>query len=1197
MLKRLELVGFKSFADRTWFTFPPGLTAVVGPNGSGKSNVVDAVKWILGEQSAKSLRGGEMADVIFNGSSSRKALGLAEVTLTLDNGGKQLNTDAAEVSVTRRVHRDGTGEYLINGQPSRLKDVRELFLGSGAGSTAYCIIEQGRVDALLQASPRDRRAIFEEAAGISRFKARKLETLRKLEHTAENLTRLRDILGEVEARLRRVRLDAEKARKYQEYFGRLRDLRVGLGLREYHALAGKLATETSHLDGLRAEMSASQVQVAVWETEAKQLDGSLAEAEADIHRATEGLSDARRQIATFHERQVNESAKAEETGGELAGAHRRSLELWQLVRGLEEAAERGRAELAAAEGEADVRRSRVDELDAAAADVETELGALRKLVQDGRDRQFHLVGRAAALNSEAASARTQIDKFQRDRDRKRRESEGKAAELAAVGRVLDALGRKDSDLQNRIALARQALSDRCRERDEFRAQADRLVEALEDLRVRRSGLTGRIDVLENLERTQEGLGAGVREVLAELARPGSQLAGVVLGLVADSLRVPREVAPLIDVALGDVAAHFVVRDRAELDAALAARAEPFSARVSFLPLGDEKAVVGGADGATADHEVTCDHPDLVRLPRQLLGRTLIVEDVPTARRLSADPAQVGFRFVTRAGELVGPDGTLTVGPHRAEAGIVSRKSELRDLRAQAANLDEEIGRTERRLADLRDQADGLSGPIHGLEEESRALSSSAVNVQTEILKQTQQRERLTDDIALVRQEWEMLEEELGKLETFWWETCGKAEEAERQAADLRMQIETAEHAIRGYEHDRGIRQREQTAARVALAETTQRLTSLRDGYEKLQGDLDRGRVEADRMQRHEGILAARLADNELSALRASAGLAEAFHAKEALERQIARAAQRREADRARRAELLQSLAAVRTESQQLVEQFHARELAARDLAAARDRAADRLREDYQLDLAAEYAASPLTRGEVLPGEWDDAAAGKEVEDLRKKIRHLGNVSLEALTELAEVEGRANDLQAQITDLSEAEASLRAVIAKINEDSKTLFTETYEAVRAHFQELFRKLFGGGMADVVLDTPEDVLETGVDIVARPPGKELRGLSLMSGGEKTLTAVALLLAIFRSKPSPFCLLDEVDAALDEANTERLAKTIHEFTDQSQFIVITHKKRTMAYADVLYGVTMQESGVSRQVAVRFEDWPDDETPHARAA
>ncbi len=1196
MLKRLELVGFKSFADRTWFTFPSGMTAIVGPNGSGKSNIVDAVKWILGEQSAKSLRGGEMADVIFNGSSSRRALGLAEVTLTLDNGARSLNIDAAEVSVTRRVHRDGTGEYLINGQPSRLRDIREMFLGSGAGSTAYCIIEQGRVDALLQASPRDRRSIIEEAAGISRFKARKLETLRKLEHTAENLTRLRDILGEVEGRLRRVRLDAEKARKFQEYSGRLKTLRLDIGLREYHALTEKLTAETSRLEALRADMSAAQVQVAGWEAEAKQLDQALAEADTEIAEANDGLSDTQRRIATLQERQVHEFAKAAETKDEIAAAWSRSIELVRLVGELEAQVEQSRSQVAAVEGEAEVRHARAEELDAAAADTDAELAALRNLVRDGRDRQFHLVGRAAALNSEAAGAGAQMEKFQRDRDRKRRESEGKAAELAAVGRVLDTLGHKDSDLQNRLALARQTLADRNQERDELQFQAERLVQTLENLRVRRSGLTGRIDILQNLERTQEGLGTGVREVLADLASGTSPLCGEVFGLVADSLRVPRELAPLVDVALGDVASHFVVRDASMLDSALARRGEPLSGRVSFFPLTEFEPLAEGDETVTADRWVTVDSPELVGLPRQLLGKTLIVEDLTTARRFAADPDLRGFRFVTRIGELLTADATLTVGPQRAESGIVSRKSELRELLSQAANLDREITAAEQRLTNIRDRLENLAGPIHGLEEEIRALTSNVADVSKEILKQTQHSERLADEISLIRHEWELLEEELQRIEQFWRETRGKAEEAEQQAEQLRVQIETAEHAIRSYEHERSIRQQEQTAARVALAETVQRLNGLRDTFQRLEADLERGRAEQERTGRHGEVLRARHDEIELACLRVGNSLAAVFADKEALERRIVDASHRRASDRARRIALNGCLAAARTESQQFVEQSHAQEIAARDLGSARDHIAERLREDYQLDLAAEYMASPVARGEVPAGEWEASKATEEVEQLRRKVRNLGNVSLESLEELNEVEERANHLQGQITDLTEAEHSLRAVIGKINEDSKKLFHETYESIRGHFQELFRKLFGGGMADVVLDMPDDVLETGVDIVARPPGKELRGLSLMSGGEKTLTAIALLLAIFRSKPSPFCLLDEVDAALDEANTERLAKTIRDFTDRAQFIVITHKKRTMAYADVLYGITMQESGVSKQIAVRFDDWPD-EQPRANAA
>lgn len=1196
MLKRLELVGFKSFADRTWFTFPSGMTAIVGPNGSGKSNVVDAVKWILGEQSAKSMRGGEMADVIFNGSSSRRAIGLAEVTLTLDNSNHALNIDALEVSVTRRVHRDGTGEYLINGQPSRLRDIREMFLGSGAGSSAYCIIEQGRVDALLQASPANRRGIIEEAAGVSRFKAKKVEALRKLEHSADNLSRLRDIHGEVEARLRRVRLDAEKASKFQEYTGRLKSVRLEIGLREYHTFGQQIVAETSRLDALRADLSASQVQVAVWEAEAKDLDQALASTDGEIAAASEELSDSQRQIATQQERQTQETAKAAETRDELTTAWKRSAELEEMVRDLVTQVEQGRAEVAAAEGEAEVRRARVDELDASAADAEAELTALRNLVKDGRDRQFHLVGRAAALNSEAASAQSQIEKLQRDRDRKRRESEGKSAELAAVTRVLDTLGRKDSHLKKRLTLARRALTDRTGERDEFRTQADRLVQLLEELRVRRSGLSGRIEVLQNLERAQEGLGTGVREVLADLASGNSPLCDVVFGLVADSLRVPPEIAPLVDVALGDVASHFVVRNSAALDTAIAARDKPLSGRVSFLPLSVAEPLAEGADTATIDRWITTENSELAGLPRQLLGRTIVVDDLAAARQQSSEIELVGFRFVTRAGEMIAPGGTLTVGPFRGETGIVSRKSELRELLFQATNLDGEIAEAERQLADVRDRIDGLAGPIHGLEEEIRALTSNVTDLSNEILRQTQQRERLTDEIAIIRQEWEMLEEELQRVETFWREARGKAEEAEAHAEQLRIQIETAEHGIRGYEHERTARQQEQTAARVALAETIQRLTALREVHERLEADLERGRVEYDRMTRHVGVLMARLDETELACLRAGGALAELFAAKGEFERAIAEATAQRGSDRARRSELNELLTSARSESQQQLEQVHIQQMAVRDLESARTTAVDRLREDYQLDLAAEFAASPYARGESLPENWDAAAKTREVEELRRKIRNLGNVSLEALVELAEVEGRANELQKQITDLTEAERSLQSVIAKINEDSKKLFQETFESIRAHFQELFRKLFGGGTADVILDNPDDVLESGVDIVARPPGKELRGLSLMSGGEKTLTAVALLLAIFRSKPSPFCLLDEVDAALDEANTERLAKTIHDFTDRAQFIVITHKKRTMAYADVLYGITMQDSGVSKQIAVRFEDWPD-EQPRAQAA
>ncbi|WP_020471266.1 chromosome segregation protein SMC [Zavarzinella formosa] len=1196
MLKRLELIGFKSFADRTWFDFPAGMSAIVGPNGSGKSNVVDAVRWILGEQSAKNLRGGEMADVIFNGASGRRGLNNAEVTLTFDNSKKLLNTDAAEVAVTRRVYRDGTGEYQINGQQSRLKDIRELFLGSGAGSTAYCIIEQGRVDALLQASTKDRRAILEEAAGISRFKAKKLETLRKLDATQENLNRLRDILGEVETRLRRVRLDAEKAKRFQEYHTRLKDLRIGLSLREYHTLSQTLSTESARLDTMRAAMSDSQIRLTGWESELEQLAAVLAESEQMIRQTGEARTESQRQIATLRERWKNDLAKAGELHAELLTHYRRAADLKGLLKTLAADGEQAAHLVAEAEGEAEVCQARVNEVEAAATEIDEGLSRLRRQVQDGRDRQYHLVGRAAALANDVTKTREQLDRFKRDRDRKRREHDSKSGELATVRRVLESLGLRDTELQTRIGLARQALQDRRAERDVLLATAEQIAGQLEDLRVRRSDLMARIDILDQWDRNQEGLGTGVRDVLAELGQPASPFGDVVLGLVADSLRVPRELAPLIDTALGDVASHFVVRDGRGIDNLLAAKA--FSGRVSFLPLLETQPLAEGVDTLTADRWVTCERPSLAGLPRQLLGKTLIVDSLAQAREYAADPELTGFQFVTRRGDLLRADGTLSVGPVTQELGILSRKSELRELREQAAVLDGELSRAERQLQSVREQADLLAGPINGLDEEIRVLSSNAANLQTEMLKQNQQQTRLTEDIQLVRQEWEMLEEEIHRMEEHWQEAHASSVETEKQSEDLKTQLETADHAIRAYEQDRQHRQQDLTTARVAMAETAQRLETRREAHRKTLEDLTRGTGEAERMTRHGVVLAGRVAERELAALRGSDTLAVMFHAKETSEARLREAEASRAGRRDRQRELEELLRTNRSESEQKREDYHRAELAVRDAVNARDGIATRLHEEYQLDLATEYTASPLSRGEELPGEWDAAVAAKEADDLRKKIRHLGNVSLESLDELAEVEGRASTLQGQVTDLTDAEASLRAIILKINEDSKRLFAETYATVRGHFQELFRKLFGGGLADIILENPEDVLETGIDIVARPPGKELRSISLMSGGEKTLTAVALLLAIFQSKPSPFCLLDEVDAALDEANTERLARTLREFTDRSQFIVITHKKRTMAYADVLYGVTMQESGISKQVSVRFEDWPEENAiPEAHAA
>ena len=1198
MLKRLELIGFKSFADKTRFDFSSGITAIVGPNGSGKSNVVDAVRWILGEQSAKSLRGGEMADVIFNGSASRKSLGLAEVTMTFDNTLRHLNLDADEVQITRRVYRDGTGEYLINNTMSRLKDIKEMFLGSGAGAGAYSIIEQGRVDALLQASTKDRRTIFEEAAGISRFKARKIETLRKLENVDQNLSRLRDIIAEVDKQLRRVRLEASKAQRYQEYSTRLRDLRVGSSLREFGQLSERLSTETAALEALRSRLGEAQIQAASSEAEARQLEIVLSDIEATLELSSAKLADVRQQIASEEAHLDSEAAKGDDLDKQLAEARRRRADLDRLLRVSSLSAADAEAEVTDAETQASGQRRRVAELESTLSAVDAELDKLQQQVQEDRSAQFDLVRQVATLQTQADSAKQKLESFYRDREQRRRRAEQKTAELGSLERVLQDLDRTEADLQHRLGMVKHSLAQRQQEREDLRKQADAKQQEIADLNVRRSDLRGRIDVLEGLERSQEGLGTGVRELItllnAERARP-SALSDTVVGLVADFLSVPREVAPLIDLALGDTAQKFVVRDAKRLDRLLAEREKPFAGRVSFLPLSPIEPLAEGDETSTADRWVTCEHPELAGLPRQLLGKVRIVPDLAMARQMAADPEFQGFRFITRIGELLDTDGTLTVGTHHAGAGILSRKSELRDLRAQASGIDAEMIAADKALVAVRVQIDALDAPIHGLEQEIELLSNQAGDLNSQMFQHKQNRTRLDDEIELYKMEMKIFEKEIHSLEASWKDLHSRAEVAEHDAQALKIRLEVAERRIQTGDQERVISQQEHISAKVALAQMDERLAGLRSRFEQIETDLSRGREESYRVERHEAVLYARLIECQLARLRTSADLATLHSAKEIHEREMAELGQRRDHDRERRRVLVEELQTVRAASQDQLTQFHQSELSVRDLENARGTLIDRLREDYQIELADQYSVLSTQYSVLEFGDADSVHA--EIAQLKEKIRKLGNVSLESLQELLEIETRAKDLQAQHDDLTSAQGSLMEIIGKINADSRKLFTEVYDTVRANFQELFRKLFGGGMADIILENPDDVLESGIEIVARPPGKELRSISLLSGGEKTLTAVGLLFAIFRSKPSPFCLLDEVDAALDEANTARLSAVLREFLDRSQFIMITHKKRTMAAADVLYGITMQESGVSKQVAVRFEDWPEDEVEAQQGA
>jgi chromosome segregation protein len=1249
MLKRLELIGFKSFADKTAFDFPMGITGVVGPNGSGKSNIVDAVRWVLGEQSAKSLRGGEMADVIFNGSTSRRSLGLAEVTMTFDNGRQSLATEAEEVQITRRVYRDGEGEYLINGQVCRLRDIKELFLGSGAGTDAYSIIQQGQVEMLLQASTKDRRTIFEEAAGISRFKVKKVETLRKLERVDLNLQRLKDIIDEVEKQLRSVKLQASKAQRFQEYSEQLKKLRVGLGLQEYHELTEKLTAETAVLDGLRAGLEEQSAQATRWETETRHLEEELARLDAAVHEQETALAAARQQIATEENTLAREGALTADLETDLAGTRRRLTELHTRVATLAEAVASATAELRGVESQCLEQRQGVHAREDELQHLILRLRLLQTQVQGDKTAHLEQMRRAARMQNDEVSYKAQVDNLRREHDRLRQKTAQAAEHLATLDVELQELSQADAALEARLNAVREALAEQRQERERDRQRHEETNQLSAELRAQRRGLGSRIEVLEHLDRSHEGLNTGAREVFALLEQPDSGPWRTILGIVADFLTVRHEYAPLIDLALGERAQRFLVQDAALLGDALRSRTAPFSGRVSFLPLNGWTTAQPAADAghpnrlievsplgrvrmptaaegtpahpgvvALAAQLVTCERPGFGDLPAQLLGQTLIVRDLETARTIAAHTS--GYRFVTLAGELLEADGTLTVGTHHAESGIISRKSELRELREQAAALDKHIADTDAELDRLRERLVSFDARAEGLQQEIDVLVEQEADLRSRIGQRHERREGLHEEVQLSRSEISGIEQEIAGLEAAYEQARQQAQEAEQQVQALQARVEQAEAEMRAREEQRQQGQQECTAAKVALAQAEERLAALKAKHRQLDADLQQRQLERTQGEQSLAETQKRLTESQRTMLHASATQARCYLDKEGAERLLTTLAHDRDQTRQQKQESSGRGHAARETWQTQQEQAHARELEVNDVRHRRDTLVERLREDYQLDLAEVYQNSTQrTRREedqnqiadanpTVGGGDDDGllsisssassavspldpnAANEEIAELRRKLSRLGSVNLDSLQELAELDTRATALQTQFDDLNAAKRALEEIIAKINHDSRRLFMETFTSIRTHFQELFRKLFGGGMADIVLEDEDDILECGIEIVARPPGKELRSISLMSGGEKTMTAVALLLAIFRSKPSPFCILDEVDAALDEANIGRFTAVLREFLDRSQFIIVTHSKRTMAVADVLYGITMQESGISKRVAVRFDDWPSEE-------
>jgi chromosome segregation protein len=1194
-LKRIVLHGFKSFADRTEFDFGPGVTAVVGPNGCGKSNLLDAVRWVLGEQSARSLRGKRMADVIFAGSRSRKPAAAAQVELVFDNSAGFLATDEPEVSIARVLYRSGDSDYRMNGNSCRLKDIRQLFLDTGVGVDAYSIIEQGRVDMLLQADPVQRREIFEEAAGISRYRVQRAEAQRKLERSQNNLLRLNDIIEELERQLRSVKLAAGKARRWQEYDHRLRELRASFSLAEYDELetgrAGvqaEMAEQSDRLQSERAELAAHDAAAAEHKRQLQQLDEQIQQTDAE-------LAGLRSELSTLGER----IAQSERRAADLMDARQRrqlqSAEISQQIAELEQRVAAESAALQVLAQAAEVSAGRIAQLQDAHGQVGQRRDGARQALDQARAAVFDAARTAALLHNEQNNLAGQ-------RERLVAQSERLNARRTALNQEKEELGQRRAIAAENVGRLDQRVSELGQQIRGTEAQLAELREARQvqeteigAAKERRSAILSRLELLDDMERRLEGVDGGTQTVLAWRNETDAR-AGTVLGLVADLLHIDDPRVRALQPVLSTFENHVAVEDSYAFLTELGRRPElPGPVRVVALDRLPEDISRGHYDDAPgfvarASAWVDC-APQHRKLAEHLLGRVIVVDSIERAMAL-AHGAPPGYVFVTLDGRSVSTDGRITIAGAQAATGLISRKAEIRHLQQERDEVETSLERCIRQRNEVEERISDTQLRLSASLNEIAAAQREHAEVRSALMRLEGELARLQREAEVSQSELEAIERAVAEMDDEARKLAAESEAAGQNQQERESRIEVLERELAELEAAVGRASAELTEARIEAGRNSEKQAASSEAFAQLQAsraslerDLERAGLEAEQA-------AAQIEQSRAEVEQARARQTECAAQIELLQAQTAEQRQCRQELRARIEEFGALARSVGERIHEIESQLHAGEVTLREYEVRRDNLVSRVRDELNIDLAAAYEArQEQLRAAVAAGEGSSAveqdweAVRAEINQLREKLARLGNVNLDAISELEELTPRYENLVAQRTDLLASIERLQALIIELDNESQTRFAATFNQIREYFQELFRQLFGGGKADIVLMEPEKPLECGIEIIARPPGKEPQSLSLLSGGEKTMAAVALVMAVFKSKPSPFAFLDEVDAALDEANTERFNNMLQGFLAHSQFVVITHSKRTMQGADVLYGVTMEEPGVSKRVSVRFDN------------
>jgi chromosome segregation protein len=1169
-IKRIEITGFKSFVERTILDFDEGVTSIVGPNGCGKSNVVDAIRWVMGEQSARHLRGKLMEDVIFGGSENRKPLGMAEVNLILDNSAGMAPSafsEYAEIQLTRRLYRNGDSEYLLNKTPCRLLDITELFMDTGVGTRAYSIIEQGKIGMIINAKPEDRRSLIEEAAGVTKFKARKKTALRKIDATRQNLLRLGDIVSEVRRQMNSLKRQAQRARRFREFREELRKLELQFALRQYVALQERqqLAGSSAQEQSIQVDAAARRLEAAELELEQARLNHAERDREAnqgqtvvfhltgEIQRIEGQIEFGAREVESLDRQQERIDAELEAIDRRLDNADSEELTLQQSL------AER--ASSIAAE------QAKLEQGEAALRELAGQEASLGGRLEQARQELYRMLAELTRMSSRQDEARRRLAVLDDLEERNRHEAAEVTAQLERLQQSRSALAESVGGVeQDRDLLIgqRQNLHEQLVElKSHFEQLENELLQKREELSRQRS----RLESLQQLEQNLEGYAGGVRKLLSsDRHKSGMQ------GLVADIIEVPTRYEAAVEAILGERVQALLPKSLETARQAIDFLREQEGRCTFLLPEMALAEVPTLAEGAPLSSLLSGRKGFESLLPRLLAGVYLVDDLVVHLDR----PLPFGVTLVTEDGSMLSHRGEVTGGGRRVlDQGVLHKKREIKELSGTVARLDGVVAEKNRRRDALREESTTTEQALRRTEQELHQHEIRVVDGRKDLDSLLQEDSRLQERIEILSLEGEQLHQERETLQQTLHSsatTHASGEGEKRQLEELVAQLQEELVTLRS-QLDQA--QQEVTTLKVSLASLREREEGSRAALERLAG------LRAELKQRAEMLKQDRVdaADRQTELRQQGAELKvemDVLYAKRLeQEKDLAGLRERFEESRQKIEQREAEIKELRSSAQQLREELSTRQMQSRELQLEIDHLREAFHERYRVDLAEEESAARLDP------EFDDEAAGERRDYLQKRIDEIGEVNLMAIDEFQELEERYTFLTAQQEDLQISLEGLQSAIAKINRTTRKRFRETFDQVNAKFRELFPQLFNGGRAELLLTDENDLLETGIEVVAQPPGKKLQNVTLLSGGEKALTAVAMIFSIFLIKPSPFCLLDEVDAPLDDANIGRFNDIVATMAETSQFIIITHNKSTMGIADNLYGITMEEPGVSKLVSV----------------